>query len=59
MKSGTIENGNMIIEDASQNGNDLELVTTGDSTSPELENIMKWSEEDYDQKENIDMHTIQ
>ena len=49
-----IENGNMIIEDASQNGNDLELVTTGDSTSPELENIMKWSEEDYDQKENID-----
>ena len=54
VKSGTLENGNMIIEDASQNGNDLELVTTGDSTSPELENIMKWSEEDYDQKENID-----
>ncbi len=37
VKSGTIENGNLIIEDASQNGNDLELVTMGDSSSPELE----------------------
>ena len=49
VKSGTLENGNMIIEDASQNGNDLELVTVGDSSSPELEKIMKWSEDDYDQ----------
>ena len=54
VKSGTIENGNMIIEDASQNGNDLELVTIGDSSSPELENIMKWSEDDYDNLENVD-----
>ena len=54
VKSGTIENGNMIIEDASQNGNDLELVTVGDSSSPELEKIMKWSEDDYDNQENVD-----
>ena len=54
VKSGSIENGNLIIEDASQNGNDLELVTVGDSSSPELEGMIRWSEDDYYNQENID-----
>ncbi|WP_241481490.1 LamG-like jellyroll fold domain-containing protein [Mesobacillus campisalis] len=48
VKSGSLQVGNLVIEDASQNGNDLELVTVGDPSSEELETIMKWSEEDYD-----------
>ncbi|GHI01580.1 LamG-like jellyroll fold domain-containing protein [Neobacillus kokaensis] len=47
VKSGTIDHGNIIIEDVSKNGNDLELVTVGDSSSPELEGIMKWSSDNY------------
>ncbi|WP_231597647.1 LamG-like jellyroll fold domain-containing protein [Bacillus sp. SA1-12] len=54
VKSGSIENGNMVIEDASQNGNDLEIVTVGDSSSPELKNMLTWSEDDYDSQEKID-----
>ena len=54
VKSGSLQNGNLVIEDASQNGNDLELVTVGDSSSPELEKIMKWSEDDYDHLANVD-----
>ncbi|USK34241.1 metallophosphoesterase [Bacillus sp. F19] len=54
VKAGSIENGNLIIEDASKNGNDLELVTIGDKSSPELDNIIKWSEEDYYDQENVD-----
>jgi hypothetical protein len=54
VKSGTIESGNLIIEDASKNGNDLELVTIGDPSSPELENMMKWSEDDYNNQANAD-----
>ncbi|WP_249365412.1 LamG-like jellyroll fold domain-containing protein [Cytobacillus citreus] len=54
VKAGSIENGNLIIEDASKNGNDLELVTIGDKSSPELDNMMKWSEEDYYDQENVD-----
>jgi hypothetical protein len=54
VKSGTIENGNLVIEDASKNGNDLELVTIGDPASAELENMIKWSEEDYDNQKNVD-----
>ena len=54
VKSGSLQNGNLVIEDASQNGNDLELVTVGDSSSPELEKIMKWSEDDYDNLANVD-----
>lgn len=53
VKSGSIENGNLIIEDASQNGNDLELVTVGDSSSPELESMIRWSEDDYYNQENV------
>ncbi|WP_428909746.1 LamG-like jellyroll fold domain-containing protein [Niallia sp. Krafla_26] len=54
VKSGSIQNGDLIIEDASQNGNDLQLVTVGDASSPDLKNIMKWSEDDYDNQEHID-----
>ncbi|TYR80664.1 Ig domain-containing protein [Priestia megaterium] len=54
VKSGAIEDGNLVIEDASKNGNDLELVTVGDPSTPELENMIKWSEEDYHDKENVD-----
>ncbi|MFJ7724641.1 LamG-like jellyroll fold domain-containing protein [Neobacillus sp. NPDC097160] len=54
VKSGAIENGNLVINDASKNGNDLELVTVGDSSSPELDGIMKWSEDDYYNLANVD-----
>jgi Concanavalin A-like lectin/glucanases superfamily/Calcineurin-like phosphoesterase len=54
VKSGSLQNGNLVIKDASQNGNDLELVTVGDSSSKELEKIMKWSEDDYDNLVNVD-----
>jgi hypothetical protein len=54
VKSGAIENGNIIIEDASKNGNDLELVTVGDSSSPDLEGLVKWSEEDYYNLANVE-----
>ncbi len=54
VKSGTIDNGKMIIEDVSQNGNDLELTTIGDSSSPELKNMLKWSDDDYDNQANVD-----
>ena len=53
VKSGSIENGNLIIEDASQNGNDLELVTVGDSSSPDLDSMIRWSEDDYYNQENV------
>jgi hypothetical protein len=54
VKSGTFENGNIIIEDASKNGNDLELVTVGDPSSPGLEGLVKWSEEDYYNLDNVE-----
>ncbi|USK29385.1 metallophosphoesterase [Bacillus sp. CMF21] len=54
LKRGTIESGNLIIEDASENGNDLELVTIGDPASTELENMIKWSEEDYYNQKSVD-----
>ncbi|MFZ7946236.1 LamG-like jellyroll fold domain-containing protein [Neobacillus sp. 19] len=54
VKSGAIETGDIIIQDASKNGNDLELVTVGDLSSPELEGMMKWSEDDYDHLANVD-----
>ncbi|MFB7642445.1 LamG-like jellyroll fold domain-containing protein [Peribacillus butanolivorans] len=54
VKSGSIDNGNLIIEDASKQGNDLKLVTIGDQASPELNNMIKWSEEDYHNQEKVD-----
>ncbi|MEJ9231403.1 metallophosphoesterase [Peribacillus butanolivorans] len=54
VKSGSIDKGNLIIEDASKQGNDLELITIGDQASPELKNIIKWSEEDYHNQEKVD-----
>ena len=54
VKSGSIDKGNLIIEDTSKQGNDLELVTIGDPASPELKNMIKWSEEDYYDQEKVD-----
>lgn len=54
VKSGSIDKGNLIIEDASKQGNDLELVTIGDQATPELNNMIKWSEEDYHNQEKVD-----
>ncbi|MFE4430024.1 LamG-like jellyroll fold domain-containing protein [Peribacillus butanolivorans] len=54
VKSGSIDKGNLIIEDASKQGNDLELVTIGDQASPELKNMIKWSEKDYHNQEKVD-----
>lgn len=54
VKSGSIDKGNLIIEDTSKHGNDLELVTIGDPASPELKNMIQWSEEDYHDQEKVD-----
>lgn len=54
VKSGSIDKGNLIIEDTSKHGNDLELVTIGDPASPKLKNMMKWSAEDYYDQEEVD-----
>ncbi|MDM5283811.1 LamG-like jellyroll fold domain-containing protein [Peribacillus frigoritolerans] len=54
VKSGSIDKGNLIIEDTTQQGNDLELVTIGDPASPELKNMLKWSEEDYYAQDKVD-----
>ncbi|MGG4264481.1 LamG-like jellyroll fold domain-containing protein [Peribacillus simplex] len=56
VKSGSIDKGNLILEDTSKQGNDLELMTIGDPASPELKNMIQWSEEDYyDQQEGGSM----
>ncbi|CAH0299402.1 MULTISPECIES: LamG-like jellyroll fold domain-containing protein [Bacillaceae] len=54
VKSGSIDKGNLIIEDTSKHGNDLELVTIGDPASPELKDMIQWSEEDYHDQEKVD-----
>ncbi|WP_144528488.1 LamG-like jellyroll fold domain-containing protein [Peribacillus simplex] len=54
VKSGSIDKGNLLIEDTSKHGNDLELVTIGDPASPELKNMIQWSEEDYHDQEKVD-----
>ncbi|MFD6210047.1 LamG-like jellyroll fold domain-containing protein [Peribacillus sp. NPDC060253] len=54
VKSGSIDKGNLIIEDTSKHGNDLELVTIGDPASPELKNMLQWSKEDYYNQEKMD-----
>lgn len=54
VKSGSIDKGNLIIEDTSKHGNDLELVTIGDPASPELKKMLKWSEEDYYAQDKVD-----
>jgi hypothetical protein len=43
IKSGSIDTGDLVMQDASGNGNDLELKTTGDANSSEKANIIKWS----------------
>ncbi|MET1178349.1 LamG-like jellyroll fold domain-containing protein [Peribacillus simplex] len=53
VKSGSIDKGNLIIEDTSKHGNDLELVTIGDPASPELNKMIQWSEEDYHNQEKV------
>ncbi|MGG4152824.1 LamG-like jellyroll fold domain-containing protein [Peribacillus muralis] len=44
---GSIDEGSLMIEDVSKHGNDLEMVTIGDPSSPEIKNVIQWSEEDY------------
>ncbi|MGJ9459974.1 LamG-like jellyroll fold domain-containing protein [Oceanobacillus sp. CF4.6] len=47
VQSGTIETGDLVIEDASGNENNLILETVGDTSSEETKNMVKWSEDDY------------
>ncbi|WP_234402359.1 LamG-like jellyroll fold domain-containing protein [Oceanobacillus damuensis] len=47
VKSGSIETGDLVIEDASGNGNNLILETVGDASSEETEGMVRWSEDDY------------
>ncbi|MBZ5748787.1 LamG-like jellyroll fold domain-containing protein [Metabacillus rhizolycopersici] len=52
VKSGTIETGDLVLQDASGNGNDLVMQTFGDSRSVETENILKWSNSTYGNASN-------
>lgn len=45
VKSGSLQNGDLVICDASGNGNDLRLVTVGDASSAEASEVLKWSED--------------
>lgn len=53
VKSGTIETGNLVLEDASGNGNDLVLQTVGDASSAEVQNMVKWSEDDLANADDV------
>ncbi|PJN89056.1 LamG-like jellyroll fold domain-containing protein [Bacillus sp. mrc49] len=54
VKSGSIDKGNLMIEDTSKHGNVLEMATIGDAASPELKGLIQWSEEDYHDREGVD-----
>ncbi|WP_057915507.1 LamG-like jellyroll fold domain-containing protein [Peribacillus muralis] len=54
VKSGSIDEGNLMIEDASKHGNDLEMVTIGDTASPEIKKLIQWSEDDIHDREDVD-----
>ncbi|WP_285767061.1 LamG-like jellyroll fold domain-containing protein [Peribacillus sp. SI8-4] len=54
VKSGSIENGDLMIEDTSKNGNDLEMVTMGNSAEPQIQDLIQWSEEDYHERDGVD-----
>lgn len=51
--SGTLENGDLVMTDVSGNGNDLVLETIGDASSEELGDVLKWSEDNYDNDANV------
>ena len=53
VKSGSIATGDLVIKDASGNGNDLVLQTVGDASSSEVQNMVKWSEDDFANAENV------
>ncbi|WP_231514875.1 LamG-like jellyroll fold domain-containing protein [Oceanobacillus salinisoli] len=53
VKSGSIESGDLLLEDASGNGNTLALETVGDASSEEMEDMVRWSEDDYANDETI------
>lgn len=46
VQSGSLEKGDLVIEDASGKGNDLVLETIGDASSGEISDVLKWSEGD-------------
>lgn len=50
IQSGSLENGDLIIEDASGNENDLMVGTKGDVS--DISNFLKWSDDFYDDKNN-------
>lgn len=53
VQSGSIKDGDLVMEDASGNGNDLVLRTVGDASSPETKDMLQWSEDDYFNDEQV------
>ncbi|WP_166245392.1 S-layer homology domain-containing protein [Paenibacillus turpanensis] len=46
-KSGSLESGDLVLADLTNQGNDLKLVTVGNAALPEVNEVLKWSEDDY------------